>query len=167
MSDDSGTSVPAPAGALRAWLAGRVAETSGVEPEEIDTGTPFDVYGVNSTDAVSLSGELADRFGIQLAPTALYDHPTIDALVAHLVPAAPAPAAAAAPAPAAAPETATTARAHRHGPTLDDLVAGAWEGLLAGAPAECLVCGTALTPRHSAGAGIVGGRCGGCGTTVG
>ena len=78
-------------------------------------------------------------------------------------------AAVAAPAvPAATPqgETLETARAHRHGPTLDDLVAGAWEGLLAGAPADCLVCGTPLTPRHSAGAGIVGGRCGGCGTTV-
>src|SRR5699024_9826475 len=70
------------------------------------------------------------------------------------------------PAAAAAPETATTARAHRHGPTLDDLVAGAWEGLLAGAPADCFVCGAQLAPRHSAGAGIVGGRCGGCGTTV-
>jgi hypothetical protein len=65
-----------------------------------------------------------------------------------------------------AAEPAATARAHRHGPTLDDLVAGAWEGLLAGAPADCFVCGTPLTPRHSAGAGIVGGRCGGCGTTV-
>jgi hypothetical protein len=39
-------------------------------------------------------------------------------------------------------------------------------GLLAGAPADCLVCGTPLTPRHSAGAGVVGGRCGGCGSTV-
>ena len=78
--------------------------------------------------------------------------------------AAPEPRAAAVEAPAAAPTEA--ASAHRHGPTLDDLVAGAWEGLLAGAPAECLVCGTALTPRHSAGAGIVGGRCGGCGSTV-
>jgi hypothetical protein len=72
-----------------------------------------------------------------------------------------------APAPAAAPEAENTARAHRHGPTLDDLVAGAWEGLLAGAPADCLVCGTPLTPRHSAGAGIVGGRCGGCGSSIG
>ena len=70
------------------------------------------------------------------------------------------------PVTVAAPESDTTARAHRHGPTLDDLVAGAWEGLLAGAPADCLVCGTPLAPRHSAGAGIVGGRCGGCGTTV-
>ncbi len=77
---------------------------------------------------------------------------------------AAAPAAAAVATPAE--ETHPTARAHRHGPTLDDLVAGAWEGLLAGAPADCLVCGAPLAPRHSAGAGIVGGRCGGCGTTV-
>jgi hypothetical protein len=69
--------------------------------------------------------------------------------------------------PAASPETFTTASARRQGPTLDDLVAGAWEGLLAGAPADCLVCGTPLSPRHSAGAGIVGGRCGGCGSTLG
>jgi hypothetical protein len=63
-------------------------------------------------------------------------------------------------------ETSTTASAHRHGPTLDDLVAGAWEGLLAGAPADCIACGEPLTPRHSAGAGVVGGRCGGCGTAL-
>jgi hypothetical protein len=62
-------------------------------------------------------------------------------------------------------ETSTTARAHRQGPTLDDLVAGAWEGLLAGAPATCPVCESTLTPRYSAGAGVVGGRCGGCGST--
>ena len=61
----------------------------------------------------------------------------------------------------------TTASARRQGPTLDDLVAGAWEGLLAGAPAACLACGSAMTPRHSAGAGVVGGRCGGCGSTLG
>ena len=81
-------------------------------------------------------------------------------------PGAAAPHAAAAAAATAAPETATAARAHRHGPTLDDLVAGAWEGLLAGAPADCLVCGAPMAPRHSAGAGIVGGRCGGCSASI-
>lgn len=91
--------------------------------------------------------------------------------------AAPAPAEAAVPetftAPAppeaahvAAPDNSKAASARRQGPTLDDLVAGAWEGLLTGAPAECLVCGTQLAPRHSAGAGVVGGRCGGCGSTL-
>jgi hypothetical protein len=67
----------------------------------------------------------------------------------------------------AVPETFNTASARRHGPTLDDLVAGAWEGLLARAPADCLVCGTPLTPRESAGAGVVGSRCDGCGSTLG
>ncbi|MBR8641366.1 SDR family NAD(P)-dependent oxidoreductase [Streptomyces tuirus] len=71
------------------WLVGRVAEVSGMDVQDIDTGTPFDIYGVNSTEAVSISGELADRFGARLAPTALYDHPTIDALVGHLAPDAP------------------------------------------------------------------------------
>jgi hypothetical protein len=82
--------------------------------------------------------------------------------------AAPAPPAT----PAAAAETADlaasqAARAHRQGPTLDDLVVGAWEGLLTGAPATCPVCESTLAPRYSAGAGVVGGRCGGCGSTLG
>ena len=58
-------------------------------------------------------------------------------------------------------------RAPRQGPTLDDLVAGAWEGLLAGAPASCVVCGTTMHPRYSGGHAPVGGRCTGCGTTLG
>jgi hypothetical protein len=65
-----------------------------------------------------------------------------------------------------APEPEITVRAHRQGPTLDDLVAGVWEGLAAGAPADCPACGAVMSPRHSAGAGIVGGRCGGCGSSL-
>ena len=49
------------------------------------------------------------------------------------------------------------------GRTLEDLVSGAWHTLLTGAAAECLSCGAQLHPRHSAGAGVVGGRCDGCG----
>lgn len=65
------------------------------------------------------------------------------------------------------PEASSTASARRQGPTLDDFVVGAWEGLLAGAPAECPVCATPMAARQSAGAGVVGGRCGGCGSTLG
>jgi hypothetical protein len=83
--------------------------------------------------------------------------------VATTAPPAPIPVAA----PVATPEPSTTARAHRQGPTLDDLVAGAWEDLLAGAPGGCPVCARTLQPRHSAGAGVVGGRCGDCGSTLG
>ena len=53
------------------------------------------------------------------------------------------------------------------GATLDDLLSGAWEGLTAAAPSpSCPVCHGELEPRWSAGAGVVGGRCRGCGTEL-
>ncbi|MEN3313460.1 MAG: hypothetical protein V7645_2789 [Actinomycetota bacterium] len=52
------------------------------------------------------------------------------------------------------------------GPTLDDVVSRAWEILRAGLPATCPACGDEFAPRPSAGAGIVGGRCQSCGTTL-
>ena len=52
------------------------------------------------------------------------------------------------------------------GPTLDDLVSRTWEVLRASVPASCLVCGAELEPRPSSGAGVVGGRCRSCGTTL-
>ena len=53
------------------------------------------------------------------------------------------------------------------GPTLDELVSGLWGELLAGDTATCPACGAeAMQPRHSAGAGVVGGRCGACDATL-
>jgi len=52
------------------------------------------------------------------------------------------------------------------GPTLDDVVSRTWEVLRAAVPVSCLVCGSELEPRHSAGAGVVGGRCDSCGSTL-
>ena len=52
------------------------------------------------------------------------------------------------------------------GPTLADVVSRQWEVLCAGVPAACMVCGAEVTPRETAGAGVVGGRCDSCGTTL-
>jgi len=52
------------------------------------------------------------------------------------------------------------------GATLDDVMAGAWDALALGAPASCPCCGTSLRPRWSAGSGLVGGRCDGCGARI-
>jgi hypothetical protein len=52
------------------------------------------------------------------------------------------------------------------GPTLDDVISRAWEVLRADVPAACPACGGELVPRASAGAGVVGGRCESCGTTL-
>ena len=50
--------------------------------------------------------------------------------------------------------------------TLDDVLSGLWDGLAAAGAVPCPVCPGTLAPRWSAGAGVVGGRCGGCGTTL-
>ena len=50
--------------------------------------------------------------------------------------------------------------------TLEDLVQETWNALLSGARAACPVCGAELGARHSAGAGVVGGRCDGCGSSL-
>jgi hypothetical protein len=52
------------------------------------------------------------------------------------------------------------------GPTLDDVVSRTWEVLRAAVPASCLVCGAELEPRPTAGAGLAGGRCHSCGSTL-
>ena len=52
-------------------------------------------------------------------------------------------------------------------PTLDEAISARWSELLAGATTSCPVCGSeAMQPRHSAGAGVVGGRCGACDSTL-
>jgi hypothetical protein len=70
------------------------------------------------------------------------------------------------PSPAAGRSDWRPYREPEHGPTLDDVVSRAWEVMRAGLPAACPACGGELTPRRSAGAGIAGGRCGSCGTTL-
>lgn len=52
------------------------------------------------------------------------------------------------------------------GPTLDDVVSGAWEELTAHAVVECLVCDGELEPEYGAHALPFGGRCRRCGTTL-
>jgi len=50
------------------------------------------------------------------------------------------------------------------GPTLDDAIVGAWEGLAARLVVACPLCGGALRPHAARDAR--GGRCGDCGTTL-
>ena len=51
--------------------------------------------------------------------------------------------------------------------TLDELIVGVWEELTAHHAAACPVCRAPMQPRYGSGAAPVGGRCGGCGSTLG
>ena len=79
----------------------------------------------------------------------------------------PARAAPAARRPAARTAGTKTSRAERH-PTLEGVIAGAWEGLAAHRGVGCPLCGGTMTPRYGAsGPAPVVGRCTSCGTTLG
>jgi acyl transferase domain-containing protein/acyl carrier protein len=70
---------------LQNWLQEKLGKILEVKPAEIDISQPFNEYGLSSTEAVSLSGELAELLGCELPPTLVYDYPTITRLTQHLV----------------------------------------------------------------------------------
>jgi acyl carrier protein len=69
---------------IQAWLVSYLAEQLEIDADDIDVAIPFDRYGLDSTTAIGLTGDLEDWLGYRLDPTLLYDYPTIEALVQHL-----------------------------------------------------------------------------------
>jgi len=69
---------------IQAWLVSKLSERLGIESHEIDIREPFASYGLGSTEAVSLAGELAEWLGQKLSPALVYEYPTIEVLARHL-----------------------------------------------------------------------------------
>jgi acyl carrier protein len=69
---------------LRAWLIERVATYLECDVSQIDAARSLADYGLHSVLALSLSADLEDYLQMRLEPTVAWDHPSIDALVAHL-----------------------------------------------------------------------------------
>jgi acyl transferase domain-containing protein/acyl-CoA synthetase (AMP-forming)/AMP-acid ligase II/surfactin synthase thioesterase subunit len=70
--------------ALRTWLVQWLAQRTGRPESAIDIHQPFAHYGLESKDAVGLSGSLEELLGRRLPPTVAYEYPTIHALAQHL-----------------------------------------------------------------------------------
>lgn len=69
---------------IQAWIVSYLAELLEVDSEEIDITIPFDRYGLDSSAAVGLTGDLEEWLETEIDPTLLYDYPTVEALVQHL-----------------------------------------------------------------------------------
>lgn len=80
----------APAGApptedaIRSWLITNIASVVNMDPARIDPNQTFDNYGLDSLQAVSLSGDLETWLGREVSPTVVWDYPTVDQLARHL-----------------------------------------------------------------------------------
>lgn len=67
------------------WLISYLAEVLEIEKNEVDITAPFETYGLDSSSAVILTGDLSEQLGYELDPTLLYDYPTIEAVTQYLV----------------------------------------------------------------------------------
>jgi len=69
---------------IQAWIVSYVANLLEVEPDEVNITIPFSRYGLDSSAAFGLTGDLEDWLQYEIDPTLLYDYPTIESLVKYL-----------------------------------------------------------------------------------
>ncbi|MBF6214404.1 acyl carrier protein [Nocardia puris] len=62
-------------------MAGVVADLLGVDVDTVSTTASFADLGLASAECVRLTAHLEDRTGTAVAPTAVFDHPSIEAIV--------------------------------------------------------------------------------------
>ena len=69
---------------IQGWIVSYLAQLLEIDPDEVNVTIPFDRYGLDSSVAIGLTGDLEDWLGIKLDPTLLYDYPTIEGLAQHI-----------------------------------------------------------------------------------
>ena len=67
------------------WLARRVADHTERPVRDVDPHLPLAELGIESVSAVSLCGEIEDRWDLELDPTVVFDYPTIAELAVFVV----------------------------------------------------------------------------------
>ncbi|HEY9768531.1 MAG TPA: thioester reductase domain-containing protein [Coleofasciculaceae cyanobacterium] len=69
---------------IQNWLISQLAKRLALKTSQIEIDKPISNYGLDSVEAVNLTGELEQFVGRQFSPTLLWDYPTIEVLVRHL-----------------------------------------------------------------------------------
>ncbi|MQY17129.1 acyl carrier protein [Nocardia macrotermitis] len=70
--------------AIIAWCQDYLADLLEVPARSLDPTADFDRLGVDSALAVALLMEVEDRYGIDISPEDLYEHPNLDAVATYL-----------------------------------------------------------------------------------
>jgi acyl-CoA synthetase (AMP-forming)/AMP-acid ligase II/acyl carrier protein len=70
--------------AIRAILLSRLGARLGLPPGRVDARAPFDSYGLDSAQAATLMGEIAEALGMELSPILFWNYPTVGELSRYL-----------------------------------------------------------------------------------
>ena len=68
---------------IRAWLTAKLAASLGVAARDLDPVAPFTRHGLDSVQAVELMGDLQTWLGQEVPVSAIWDHPSIQAVAEH------------------------------------------------------------------------------------
>ncbi len=69
---------------LEEWLIKQIAAQLNVSPKEIDPVRRLEDYGLDSLEAVALTGELEELLGRPVDSTILWDYPSVRAVAMFL-----------------------------------------------------------------------------------
>jgi acyl carrier protein len=78
----SATDTPAQ---IAGWLLERVAFYLERPAHELDADVKLVEYGLDSVYALSLCGDVEDRYGLEVEPTLAWDYPTVNAIAGYLL----------------------------------------------------------------------------------
>jgi acyl carrier protein len=70
---------------VREWMIGRVAFYLERPATEIDPDAELVELGLDSVYALTLSGDLEERFGLTVDSTLPWDYPTVNAMAGYVV----------------------------------------------------------------------------------
>ena len=69
---------------IQEWLARQIAEQIGVDADEIDIRVPFESYGLDSVQAMSIANFGKQYLGLQLSPLVIWNYPDVESLSQYL-----------------------------------------------------------------------------------
>ncbi len=70
---------------IQQWLVEQVAEQVQINSDQIDIKAPFDSYGLNSSQALSIAAKAERKFGCKLSLVLLWHYPNIESLSHRLL----------------------------------------------------------------------------------
>ena len=69
---------------IQSWLISYLSQLLIIEPHKINVQMPFEYYGLDSADSLSLIGDLEGFINRKLSPKLIHEYPTIEAFVSYL-----------------------------------------------------------------------------------
>ncbi|MBO3462770.1 AMP-binding protein [Aetokthonos hydrillicola Thurmond2011] len=69
---------------IQSWLVFRLSKELKISSQEIDIQEAFAYYGLDSSAAIAITGELIDWLGCEVEPTLFWEYPNIEELACYL-----------------------------------------------------------------------------------